>query len=571
MSIVDGAKSLQSTSDESVLKSCDPCKYGGIEVEATKYCDDCKESLCRTCTESHKRFKMSRNHKLLSVQHIPSHTGKDHIACSVLCECCQTLEVTDYCEDHHAVVCQHCTSVKHRKCKIELIKDKSSTYNKVTFDFVADRASAIKSKADKQLEDRKADLSNLESAKEICTKQIEAFRRELNAFLDRLEQDIRKDLNKRMIQTRQDIERHISTYSTIQQLLQSDFELIENAKKSCLAECMFASEIKISNRQREYEILLQDIDLETKTPIISFTGNQQLIDMQMKLNNFGDLTVDYIRSTSIKSFPELKVISVGHVDIKLPVDLQTPWISGCQVVSDDKVVLCDFKNKRVKLLKNSFTIQDSLDVKDQPWDVSVINSNNAVITLPKSMQLQYIDLIPKLKTGRTIQLDKKCWGIQVAREEIFVTLSNDPGEGELRILDIDGNLKKRIGANQDGSFIFKTPCYVTVGASSKIYVSDMYTNTITCLMPNGSIVYQYKDQDLKRTKGIYVDIEDNIAVCGENSHNVQIVTAYGKNLKTLLTSKNDLNAPCSVTYRHRDTTFFVGVFNQTTLMSYKLE
>ena len=570
MSIVDGAKSLQNTSDESVLKSCDPCKYGGIEVEATKYCDDCKESLCRTCTESHKRFKISRNHKLLSVEHIPSHTGKDHIACSVLCECCQTLEVTDYCENHHVVVCQHCTSVKHRKCKIDLIKDKSLTYNKVTFDFVADRASAIKSKADKLLEDRKADLSKLESAKETCTKQIETFRRELNALLDRLEQNIRKDLNKHINQSRQDIERHISTYSTIQQLLQSDFELIENAKKSCLAECMFASEIKISNRQIEYVILLHDIGLETKTTVMSFSGNQQLIDLQKKLNDFGDLKVDYIRSTSIKSFSELKVKSVSHVDIKLPVDPQIPWVSGCQVVSDEQIVLCDFDNNRVKLLNSSYTIQDSLDVKDRPWDVSVISSSSAIITLPLSMQLQYIDLKPKLKSGRTIQLDKKCWGVQVVREKIFVTLTNDPGEGELRILDSDGNLNKRIGANQDGSFVFQSPYYVTVAVSSKIYVSDLEANIVTCLMPNGSIVYQYEDQDLKGPRGIYVDTEDNIAVCGDSSHNVQIVSAYGEKIKTVLTSKTALK-PCSLVYRYNDTTLFIGCLNKTSLMSYKLE
>ena len=43
MASVDGFRSLQCASDESILKLCDACNYEGTEAESSHFCDNCKE------------------------------------------------------------------------------------------------------------------------------------------------------------------------------------------------------------------------------------------------------------------------------------------------------------------------------------------------------------------------------------------------------------------------------------------------------------------------------------------------------------------------------------------------
>ena len=81
--------------------------------------------------------------------------------------------------------------------------------------------------------------------------------------------------------------------------------------------------------------------------------------------------------------------------------------------------------KKLKHLDSSFTLYDSLKLRAKPWDVSVVNKNQAIITLPCVKQLQYIEMLPRLKLDRVIQLDRKCWGLHVVGEEICVSVHEE--------------------------------------------------------------------------------------------------------------------------------------------------
>ena len=113
--------------------------------------------------------------------------------------------------------------------------------------------------------------------------------------------------------------------------------------------------------------------------------------------------------------------------------------------------------------------------------------------------------------------------------EIYVSCHNELGEGEVRVLDLSGNLKRQFGVNKDGSYQFKRPYCLTISTTGKkIYVSDCEKSIISCMTPDGNIIYQYKDGDLRYPEALFVDAGDNIFVCGHDSHNVQVITADGR-------------------------------------------
>ena len=208
------------------------------------------------------------------------------------------------------------------------------------------------------------------------------------------------------------------------------------------------------------------------------------------------------------------------------------------------VVLCDWSNHYVILLSNTFTTKDSLHLDSKPFDVSPVNINTVMVTLPFKKKLQLIKVIPSLKIDRSINVDRKCWGVQVVEDHIYVTCHNNPGVGKVLVLDMNGTVTHRFGQPDKKPSMFSRPHYITVCPSTrKMFISDWSTDTVSCLLSDGTVVYQYKDAELRRPRGVCVDGGGNAIVCGFGSQNVQVIRADGTKCCTLLTSQDGVSRP----------------------------
>ena len=260
-------------------------------------------------------------------------------------------------------------------------------------------------------------------------------------------------------------------------------------------------------------------------------------------------------------FTGLNVKSVSTKYIRMSSDGGKPWISGCIVMPDDRVILCDRKNANLKLLDRMSTIQDSLDLPCKPFDISAVDATTAIVTLPFRLQLQYVNVTDRLTLGRVIQLDMTCLGVHVVDSSIYVICFDSflRLDYEIRILDLNGNVRKRLNLNRDQTYIFTRPDYIKVSARTKrIYVSNCCRDTVTCMDQDGTVVYHYKDPELRWPGGLYVDDEDNVIVCGYNSDNIHIVTSAGERSSIILTGDDGIYGPRSVAYRRSDNTLIVG-------------
>ena len=259
-----------------------------------------------------------------------------------------------------------------------------------------------------------------------------------------------------------------------------------------------------------------------------------------------------------------KIKSRKEVNVGTDGDKKGPWISGCTVMPNGHVVLCDRRNERIKLLDDSFAITGHLELSG-PWDVSVIDTSNVIVSLLDKKQLEKVQVFPRMKAVSTIKLDKACWGVVVFREEIYVCHTG-PGHGEVSVLDLQGNIKRRLGTN-----LFTHPYYITVSVSGeKVFVADSWTGTITCMAPSGSVIYTYKDNDIRDPRGLISDSGDNVLVCGWNSDNVHTISPDGSKCHTLLTSQDGLSCPCSIDYKGNEDTLIVGCEYSNELLLFKL-
>ena len=572
----DGAQSLHVGSDAVYTHPCEPCDYRGVNREALTFCRNCKEYMCHLCTESHKGQKISRNHKLLDVKdmsRMQTSTVSDSLVMS--CDCDQTSPITHYCIDHDQAFCTNCNILKHRKCQSITIGEKIKSFSENQLKEIIQRVVRLKKEMDSFIRNRTTDLKHVQTMTAQCKSDIHTFRKELNSYLDILEDKVVKESEVHEAKFKQEISRHIETCSSTLKSLTADKTLLVEAQTTSKKANMFAAHHIVSHRIESYESLLNDFKQESISPDLTFKSNEELQNLLKTVKELGQLTGQITHKSSQNTntlFTELAVDSSQKVNIQLSSDSKCPWITGCTFIPDGGVVLCDHYNSNLISLSNTFTVKERLHLDSPPWDVSLVNSNNVMVTIPDKKKLQLIQVIPSLKIDRSINVGRKCYGVQVVEDLIYVTCYNNSGEGEVLVLDMNGTITHRLGQPGKKPPMFTSPYYITVCPSTrKMYITDWNTYTVSCMMSDGTVVYQYKDEELREPTGVCVDGGGNTIVCGRLSHNVHVIRADGTKCCTLLSSQDGVSAPYSVAYRQSDNTLILGCYNNKNLLVYKMK
>jgi len=97
---------------------CDPCKYDGNVETATGFCVSCTEYLCQNCQRDHKKFKLTRSHKVLIGDTIPKDsTAFRAIKDLMKCSSHPGNELSFECVAHKAMICALCLAHDHRHCE----------------------------------------------------------------------------------------------------------------------------------------------------------------------------------------------------------------------------------------------------------------------------------------------------------------------------------------------------------------------------------------------------------------------------------------------------------------------
>ena len=563
MASVDGSKSLQAASDELFDHVCVPCENEGIVKEAKQYCGVCSEFLCDPCVRHHKKVTLTKSHKV-----VPAHTisVSSSRRLSIYCGCNNNKETEYYCENHSDVICSPCKDIEHHKCRTTPVQQKSSGYKSSKIDAILAKSKSLKDKYDRLKQKCNTNKKELVRSKDVCQKEMKAFRKELNDFLDKLEQKMLNELASCEDEKRKQIDQQIATLSNALQMLETDQKILAKSKEDGRNQVMFAAEVQAAKTIRDCESRLTDLEKDVAELRLSFEKNKKLADLQADVKSLGAIEKETKTGKQGGKIVLLgkHVQSRREVNVRLDDDTYAPYITRCVVMPNGNIVICDRNNDRLKLFDNSWVYQESLTI---PYIscVSVVDPNTVIVTVAGQKKLQYVQVLPQLQLGRTIQLDSACYGVCVSGDDIYVRCKTSNGR-EIRVLGLDGTLKRRVPTDKNSS-----PYEITLSPSGeKIFFTDYKTESVSCITVDGRVVYQYRDDNLKDARGIYCDSKDNLFVCDYNSNNVHAISADGKSCGTLLTSRDGLVRPQCIAYRSSDNELIVGCYDLDYLLVYKM-
>ena len=266
---------------------------------------------------------------------------------------------------------------------------------------------------------------------------------------------------------------------------------------------------------------------------------------------------------------DAKVQSLRKVPLKVRGDYQASWITGCAFLPNGYAVLCDHSNNRVKLLDESLRIKGSVYM-GYPGDVAVVDEYRVIVSMAQEQRLQYIRL-PSMQLEGSISVGKFCYGIDVAKDLIFVACHSNFSEvpdGEVRVYDMTGTLIKRICG--EGPCALVKPHNLAVSrCGTKLFVSDLGTRIIYCIGANGGMIYQNKD-DFRGPRNVYLDAENNAYICDYDTNTVKIIAANGRGLKNPLIQGNGIEHPNSIAFRPEDGTMIIGCAGMEKLFVFTL-
>ena len=124
------SKQMSKLRQTQIIESvCTFCSENGDSRKARDFCIECSTVLCESCLSNHRKFRVTRSHKVIRVN-----DDKEHFIAKSIPAYCDThtgRELDMKCFDHFVFICSECAIFKQRRCKRvehidELVKDTES-------------------------------------------------------------------------------------------------------------------------------------------------------------------------------------------------------------------------------------------------------------------------------------------------------------------------------------------------------------------------------------------------------------------------------------------------------------
>lgn len=279
------------------------------------------------------------------------------------------------------------------------------------------------------------------------------------------------------------------------------------------------------------------IPVETSYPEIAFDGELEIPPALKSMRIQGAVSV--ATRQSLKALSE----TVAYGSIRKPRRIigslgeKTGCFSfprGLVVNQKDNVIVSDSSNHRIQIFDQEGACVRSIGSRgpsdgqfNYPAGIAVDQQDNILVCDHGNNRVQKFD-----SKGRHIfsigshddQTFDGPYGVAIDNENNILVCEN--GGNQVQVFDREGNFLFKFGSKGADDGQFNKPRGIVLNQKNQIIVADSGNHRIQIFDNKGQHIttkYGEKNQPLYGAQGVTVDHHDNIVLCGEYSHQIQVL------------------------------------------------
>ena len=259
---------------------------------------------------------------------------------------------------------------------------------------------------------------------------------------------------------------------------------------------------------------------------------------------------------------KIKARKCNSYNVKLDNDKSKFWITGMVITNDGRLLLADYRNKKIKLFSRDMKLLCSLSLSLSPWDVAITGDREAIVSCYDEVMLVIFDISDRrMSIKQTVKLPFIVRGIATYKDKLVVT-SQTTSPPSVKLIDQTGRVYWSTDTDQQGQKLFYSPNYVTCyddGGSAAVIVSDLFSHTLTVLNADTGDVITRRHVEGKYPHGVTTDTTGNIYVCYRRTGEVAVLTKDLSQEKVILSERDGLShLPEGISYNALDNQLLVA-------------
>ncbi|XP_076115854.1 uncharacterized protein LOC143083478 [Mytilus galloprovincialis] len=552
------------------FQNCGVCELRHITNPSIVWCTECDEGLCTECQEHHSLSKASRRHSVIPItgyQKLPTNLLKVTQYCSKHNEKYQI-----YCQMHESPCCSKCIVEDHKDCQ-DIVNLDDVIHNVKTSNALLEIEDTLVEAAEniqKIRQHQQDNLSTLYEKRKEIENEIKNIRIKINSHLDKLQEDLLKQLYSIEEKENLKICQLLSKLEHKEKEIKEYQRNIMNIKQQATDLQVFLSMKQIKEGVYSKGIFLHSIIEGEEGHCFSYEINPSIQNIMSDIESFGEVNIEAkhcdIVLTKKKAkqaqvmVPQLTVQSRSIRNIKLTIHkiINTKEnVFSCCILPDDRTVFTFFIESTVKVFNNKGLKGFKVKMPCEPFDIVYISQDNTLAVTSGGSEKNCITIIDlaRKKIRKIITLDSHNYGIAL-KDNRLIYSGYDKGICMINMYD---------ESTRDIHDIVKdampSESYIAT-LRDNIYYTNNVTNVVTCCNLKGEIQWTFQNESvLKSPRGIDVDSDGNVYVVGILSNNVVVISPDGQLHSEILTAADGLNRPSSLHYSEPRNQLLVAGYN----------
>ena len=449
----------------------------------------------------------------------------------------------------------------HRDCLdviiIEnIVKDmkKSEIFNDIE-ELIKEMTEAI----GKIRQNRETNSSVVREQKIIVENEIQGVRTKINNHLDKLQEDLMKELSGVEKQNTDETRDLMVSLDEKQKELAEYQTNIVNIKK-------YASDLQtyIAVKQLEKDVETQDTCLQAivNSDSLNHTKLSCKIDTALRTINtsiqkFGEVVVetkpcemtfarkkDRQAQMMVAGISALMSVDNIQLTLKQKIKIKGTIIRGCSLLPEGKMVLSCYNANIVRFINTEgaelFQIGKN-KTGSRTYDTVYVKDANSVVVSSGRENYSCITIIDieRRVVMSTISMDTLIFGMAIRGRTIYYCTLD---KGIMMLNLSDKSVSDIINSNMTGVYYVAT-------SGEKLYYSNCNSHTVTCCDLHGTTQWEFKDERVMQCPlGISVDNDGNVYVVGYNSNNVVVFSPDRQRHRQVLSGMDGIVNPTVLDY-----------------------